>query len=68
MHVTSSCHRIKIYSINKKRPDTAARLAYCEKLGIPMLPITQPLPIELESEEHYQAEMEKRGWRRDPKE
>jgi hypothetical protein len=67
LHVTSSCHRIKIYSINKSRPKTAAKLAMFEKLGLPFLPITQPGEMDLEDEESYMHEMESRGGR-DPKE
>jgi sulfite oxidase len=63
LHVTSSCHRIKIFSINKSRPKTAAKLQVYEKLGIPFLPITQPGPFELEDDETYDREMEARGGR-----
>jgi sulfite oxidase len=61
--VTSSCHRIKIYSINKTRPKTAAKLKQFEKLGIPFLPIIQPGEMDLEDEENYMHEMEARGGR-----
>ncbi|KAI9688636.1 MAG: hypothetical protein M1822_000993 [Bathelium mastoideum] len=67
MHVTSSCHRIKIYSINRSKPDTARRLKYLEEQQLPLLPVTQPLPIELEDEEEYDREVERQGGR-DPKE
>ncbi|KAL8829865.1 MAG: hypothetical protein Q9170_005988 [Blastenia crenularia] len=67
LHVTSSCHRIKVFSVNKTKPQTAARLAEMEKRGIPFLPITKPLEFELESEEHYEEEMRKRCGR-DPEE
>ncbi|KAK0653829.1 Sulfite oxidase [Lasiodiplodia hormozganensis] len=67
LHVTSSCHRIKIYSINKSRPDTAKRLKLLEKRGIPVTPITRPLEFDLESEEEYRANMKAQGGR-DPKE
>jgi sulfite oxidase len=63
--VTSSCHRIKVYSINKTRPKTVAKLKQFEKLGIPFLPITQPGEMDLEDEENYMHEMEARG-ARDP--
>lgn len=65
--MTSSCHRIKIYSINKSRPDTAKRLKLLEKRGIPVTPITRPLEFDLESEEEYRANMKAQGGR-DPKE
>ncbi|KAM0131298.1 hypothetical protein ACHAP3_006950 [Botrytis cinerea] len=63
LHVTSSCHRIKVFSINKSRPKTAARLQMYEKLGVPFLPITQPGPFELEEDDAYDAEMEARAGR-----
>ncbi|GIZ37728.1 hypothetical protein CKM354_000116400 [Cercospora kikuchii] len=67
LHVTSSCHRIKVYSINRSHPLTAMRLKQLEEVGAPILPITQPLPFDLESDEHYAAEMEARDGR-DPRE
>ena len=63
LHVTSSCHRIKIYSINRSRPDTAARLKELELRGEPMTPITKPLPFDLETDEHYRREVEAQGGR-----
>lgn len=63
LHVTSSCHRIKVYSINRNRPDTAARLKLLEEKGMSLLPITRPLEIDLESDEHYEREMEARQGR-----
>lgn len=66
-HVTSSCHRIKVYSINRNRADTRARLQELEARGLSMTPITQPLTFDLETEEHYQEVMKLRGGR-DPKE
>lgn len=65
LHVTSSCHRIKVYSINKARPATARRLKTLEEKGIDLLPITRPLEIDLESDEDYEREMAARG-PRDP--
>lgn len=43
------------------------RLKQLEEVGAPILPITQPLPFDLESDEHYAAEMEARDGR-DPRE
>ncbi|TVY88008.1 Sulfite oxidase [Lachnellula willkommii] len=63
LHVTSSCHRIKVFSINKSRPNTAARLKKFEDLGVPFLPITHPGEDDLEDEEKYLSEMENRGGR-----
>jgi sulfite oxidase len=65
LHVTSSAHRIKVYSINRKKPDTAKRLALLEEKGVSILPITLPLPIDLETDDEYiQAMAAKHG--RDP--
>ncbi|KAF2806163.1 uncharacterized protein BDZ99DRAFT_490130 [Mytilinidion resinicola] len=63
LHVTSSCHRIKIYSINHSRPATAARLKWLEEEGITILPITQPIELSLESDEDYDREMERKKGR-----
>ncbi|RAL09105.1 sulfite oxidase, partial [Aspergillus homomorphus CBS 101889] len=41
LHVTSSAHRIKIYSINKTRELTRKRLEKFEQMGIPLAPITR---------------------------
>ncbi|KAL1304367.1 hypothetical protein AAFC00_003370 [Neodothiora populina] len=67
LHVTSSCHRVKIYSINRSKPLTAARLQLLKEKNIPMVPITHPLEVDLESQEHYDEEMARRGGR-DPSE
>jgi len=63
LHVTSSCHRIKVYSINRSHPATAARLKMLEEKGIPILPITRPLEMNLESDEEYDIEMAKKKGR-----
>ncbi|ORX96648.1 Oxidoreductase, molybdopterin-binding domain-containing protein [Clohesyomyces aquaticus] len=63
LHVTSSCHRIKIYSINRSRPATAKRLQMLESKGMSILPITRPLEIDLETNEEYREEMKKRQGR-----
>ena len=67
LHVTSSCHRIKIYSMNTQRAATRKRIEYCKQHGLSLLPITQPLEIDLEDEDHYAEEMLKMGGR-DPDE
>jgi len=61
--VTSSCHRIKIFSINKSKPKTAAKLKRFEDAGIPFLPITQPSEMDLEDDDTYAYEMNARGGR-----
>ncbi|KAK6084264.1 oxidoreductase molybdopterin binding domain-containing protein [Seiridium cupressi] len=67
LHVTSSCHRINIYSMNRSRPVTAKRLRMLEDKGLPIIPITHPLEIDLESDEDYDAAMDAMGGR-DPEE
>lgn len=67
LHVTSSCHRIKIYSINKSKPVTAARLKLLEEKGISIVPITKPLEFDLESDHDWKMAMQARGGR-DPEE
>jgi sulfite oxidase len=67
LHVTSSAHRVKVFSINTSRAKSAATIKLYEKKGIPFLPITQPGVVEMEDEETYLSEMKARGGR-DPKE
>ncbi|KAG6898225.1 hypothetical protein C0992_002239 [Termitomyces sp. T32_za158] len=55
LHVTSSCHRIKIYSVNMTHPATAARLKELESRGVPFEPLTRPLEFTLETQEEYSA-------------
>ncbi|MCJ1393642.1 hypothetical protein MMC18_006517 [Xylographa bjoerkii] len=67
LHVTSSCHRVKIYSVNKSKPATARRLKALEEKGLSLLPITKPLPIDLEGDDDYDLEIQRRKGR-DPQE
>ena len=67
LHVTSSCHRIKVFSVNRSHPATAKRLELLEKKGVDLLPLTKPLEIDLEEDEEYETEMQRRGGR-DPEE
>lgn len=39
------------------------RLKEIEEKGLPLLPITRPLEIDLETDEHYGEEMKKMGGR-----
>lgn len=55
LHVTSSCHRVKIYSVNKSHELTRNRLALLEKKGVPLVPITRPTEFPLQSSEEYEA-------------
>ncbi|KAG6849083.1 hypothetical protein H0H93_011392 [Arthromyces matolae] len=59
LHVTSSCHRIKIYSVNKSRPATAARLKELKNRGVPFEPLTRPLEFELETSHDFKAAVAK---------
>lgn len=49
--------------MNKTRPVTAERLKMVEEKGLSMYPLSRPLEIDLESDEHWHQEMEKRGGR-----
>lgn len=53
LHVTSSAHRIKIYSVNRTRAATRERLALIQEHGMQFEPITLPLPFALEDKEAY---------------
>lgn len=63
LHVTSSCHRTKLFSVNRSKPRTAARLKQMEAAVEPLLPLTRPLGIAPETDEEYEAAMRKRGGR-----
>ncbi|KAF2226378.1 Oxidoreductase, molybdopterin-binding domain-containing protein [Elsinoe ampelina] len=65
LHVTSSCHRIKVYSMNTQKQTTANRIKFLQEKGLSMYPLSRPLEVDLESDEHYEQEMAKRG-PRDP--
>uniref|UniRef100_A0A8H7XT72 Sulfite oxidase n=1 Tax=Psilocybe cubensis TaxID=181762 RepID=A0A8H7XT72_PSICU len=54
LHVTSSCHRVKVYSVNKSKPDTAARLKEFEERNTPFTPITRPTEFKTQSDEDYE--------------
>ncbi|KAF4610710.1 hypothetical protein D9613_007294 [Agrocybe pediades] len=54
LHVTSSCHRVKIYSVNKSKPDTAARLKEFEERGTPFVPLSRPTEFRVQSDEDYE--------------
>ena len=59
LHVTSSAHRIKIYSVNKSRPATLARLKQLEEHGQPFEPLTQPLEFTIEDRDDHLAAQRK---------
>jgi sulfite oxidase len=59
LHVTSSCHRIKIYSVNVSREATRKRLAEFEEHKESFLPITRPTEFKTQSLEEYNKEWTK---------
>lgn len=61
--VTSSAHRVPIYSINRSIPATAARLRLLEEHGEPIAPITHPAEFALEGEDEYAESMKRKGAR-----
>ncbi|KAI1827073.1 Oxidoreductase, molybdopterin-binding domain-containing protein [Xylaria intraflava] len=61
LHVTSSVHRIRIYSVNKSREMTRSRLEEFEKRGISFVPITRPTEFALMKFEEYDDYFAKNG-------
>lgn len=55
LHVTSSCHHVKIYSVNKSRDATRRRLAEFAKRGESFVPLTRPTDLNIISSEEYEA-------------
>ncbi|KAI0430522.1 sulfite oxidase [Xylaria sp. FL1042] len=53
LHVTSSAHRVRIYSVNKSKEKTKARLEEFDKRGISFVPITRPTEFPHMSWEEY---------------
>lgn len=66
-HADAFDSRIKLYSVNTTKPETARRLKQLEEHGASINPITRPVPFDLETDEEYLEEMRKRGGR-DPEE
>ena len=66
LHVTSSAHRIKIYSVNTSHKATADRLKQIQEHGDSLEPITKPLSFCMESDEHYKEHVKKH--QREPEE
>ncbi|KAG9249420.1 oxidoreductase molybdopterin binding domain-containing protein [Emericellopsis atlantica] len=54
LHVTSSCHRIMVYSVNASRPATQKRLNEFETKGIPFAPVMVPLAFPPQTESEYE--------------
>ncbi|KAI1177071.1 sulfite oxidase [Nemania sp. FL0916] len=61
LHVTSSAHRVRIYSVNKSRERTRARLEEFEKRGISFVPITRPTEFPYMSWDEYEEYFAKNG-------
>ncbi|KAK5989631.1 Sulfite oxidase [Cladobotryum mycophilum] len=59
LHVTSSCHRVKIYSINASRSATRKRLEEFESHGESFVPITRPTEFKTMNLEEYEREWSK---------
>ncbi|EMD00481.1 hypothetical protein BAUCODRAFT_170332 [Baudoinia panamericana UAMH 10762] len=55
LHVTSSAHRISVYSVNKKREVTRKRLEEFESRGVPFGPLTVPTEWQVQSWDDYHA-------------
>ncbi|KAK3365091.1 Oxidoreductase, molybdopterin-binding domain-containing protein [Lasiosphaeria ovina] len=53
LHVTSSCHRVKVYSVNASRPATRKRLQEFEDHKVGFLPITRPTEFAYQTPEEY---------------
>ncbi|GFG26092.1 sulfite oxidase, mitochondrial [Aspergillus udagawae] len=56
LHVTSSAHRIRVYSVNKAHEATRKGIEKMEQLGIPLAPLTryQAVPSQTWEEEYDQ--------------
>ena len=54
LHVTSSAHRISVYSVNKKHETTRKKIEKMEHLGIPLAPLTFYQPVPGQTEEEYE--------------
>ena len=61
LHVTSSCHRIAVYSVNTTKPQTKARMDEFERRGVPFAPLTVPLAFPAQSWEEYEKFWEENG-------
>jgi sulfite oxidase len=53
LHVTSSAHRIKVYSINKSREITRKRLDKYEQMGVPLAPLTRYEIVPSQTDKEY---------------
>ncbi|OTA56683.1 molybdopterin binding oxidoreductase [Hypoxylon sp. EC38] len=63
LHVTSSAHRIRVYSVNKAKERTRERLGEFEKRGISFVPITRPTEFPYMTWEEYDEYFRNNGSR-----
>ncbi|KAI0377356.1 molybdopterin binding oxidoreductase [Hypomontagnella monticulosa] len=61
LHVTSSAHRIRVYSVNKAKELTRARLGEFEKRDVSFVPITRPTEFPYMSWEEYEEYFKRNG-------
>ncbi|KLO08219.1 hypothetical protein SCHPADRAFT_894055 [Schizopora paradoxa] len=61
LHVISLCHRIKLYSVNRSRPETSKRLQALEQQGDNIMNLTRPPEFSLGTEEYLKAYCAHRG-------
>ncbi|KAI0021726.1 molybdopterin binding oxidoreductase [Xylariomycetidae sp. FL0641] len=61
LHVTSSAHRVKVYSVNKSHEQTRKRLQEFEDRGIGFLPITRPTEFPYQTWEEYEDFFQRNG-------
>lgn len=61
LHVTSSAHRVKIYSVNKKREHTRKRLEEFKKRGQSLVPLTRPTEFAYQEWEEYDDFWQRNG-------
>ncbi|KAK3115007.1 hypothetical protein LTR53_006092 [Teratosphaeriaceae sp. CCFEE 6253] len=61
LHVTSSAHRISVYSVNKNRELTRKRLDDFAQRGVPFAPLTVPTEWAVQSFEDYTAFVKQYG-------
>lgn len=54
LHVTNSAHRVKIYSVNKKREATRKRLELFKQQGETLVPITRPTDFPTMTPDEYE--------------
>ncbi|KAL7415976.1 Oxidoreductase, molybdopterin-binding domain-containing protein [Mrakia frigida] len=63
LHVTSTVHRMKVYSVNRNNAATRERLEKLEAAGDGIEPLTRPAKILVEPLDEYKKAMEEKGIR-----